>query len=78
VVRLDRGKPAGPLLEWKVRIFAAGATLAMAGIFLDERWLTVAAIVVLAGGALLRFLPGAGEPADDGDGTETGDSGDAR
>ena len=35
--RSDRGRRAGRFLEWKVRIFAAGAVLGLAGIFLDER-----------------------------------------
>ncbi len=54
---LDRNRRAGPYLEWKVRIFAAGAVLGLAGILMDEAWLRMAAIVVLAGGILLRFLP---------------------
>jgi hypothetical protein len=41
-----------------VRIFVAGAVLGLAGIFLDEAWLRIGAIVVLASGMLLRFLPG--------------------
>lgn len=55
---LDRNRRAGPYLEWKVRIFAVGAVLGLAGILIDEAWLRIAAIVVLAGGILLRFLPG--------------------
>lgn len=56
VLRLDRSRRAGPHLEWKVRLFAVGAVLGLAGIFLEEAWLTGVAIVVLAGGALLRFV----------------------
>lgn len=55
---LDRGRRAGRYLEWKVRIFAAGAVLGLAGIFLDEAWMRFGAIGVLAAGMLLRFLPG--------------------
>lgn len=55
---LDRTRRAGRFLEWKVRIFAAGAVLGLAGILLDEFWLRVAAILVLASGIVLRFLPG--------------------
>jgi hypothetical protein len=62
---LDRRRRAGRFLEWKVRIFATGAVLGLAGIFLDEEWLRIGAIVVLAAGALLRFLPGAKPPADE-------------
>jgi len=55
---LDRRRRAGRYLAWKVRIFAAGAVLGLAGILLDEAWLRVTAIVVLALGVLLRLLPG--------------------
>ena len=61
-------------LEWKVRIFTVAAVLVLLGIYLEERWMTGAAIVVLAGGMLLRFVPGdaeAAEAAEDGEaGTE--------
>jgi len=67
VLRLDRSKRAGAFLEWKVRLFAVGAVLGLAGIFLEERWLTGTAIAVLTGGALLRFLPGARPPGGDDD-----------
>lgn len=66
IVLLDRRRRAGPYLEWKVRTFVLAAVLALAGIYLDERWLTGAAIVVLFGGLSLRFLP-AGETEPDGD-----------
>ena len=65
---LDRRRRAGRFLEWKVRIFATGAVLGLAGIFLDEEWLRIAAIAVLAAGVLLRFLPAekpAAEEAED-------------
>lgn len=52
---------AGRFLEWKVRLFGAGAALAVAGMALENRWIVGAAIVVLVAGFLLRFLP------DDGD-----------
>ena len=54
---LDRRRRAGKYLEWKVRIFAVAAVLGLAGIALDNRWMTGAAIMVLMGGFLLRFLP---------------------
>jgi hypothetical protein len=59
---LDRHRRAGRFLEWKVRIFATGAVLGLAGIFLDEELLRIGAIVVLTAGVLLRFLPGAKPP----------------
>ena len=70
MLRLDRSRRAGRFLAWKVRVFSAGAVLALAGIYLDERWMTGLAILVLLTGMLLRFLPGTSDsdsgPADDG------------
>jgi hypothetical protein len=57
VLRLDRSRRAGRYLVWKVRLFSAGAVLALAGIFLDDRWITGVAIAVLTAGVGLRFLP---------------------
>jgi len=56
VFRPVRDRQAGPFLEWKVRIFVTGAVLGLAGIFLDERWMVGAAIVVLVLGMAIRFL----------------------
>ena len=53
-----RASPAGPLLEWRVRLFSAGGVLGVAGILIEERWLTGLAIVLLGAGVLIRFLPG--------------------
>lgn len=58
---LDRSRQAGRWLEWKVRIFTAGAILAVVGMYLEERWMTGAAIVVLLAGFFIRFLPGGEE-----------------
>lgn len=70
VFRPDRTRARhDPYLDWKVGIFSAGAVLAMAGIYLGERWMTGAAIVVLLAGLLLRFAPSE-EVVDDG-GRET-------
>lgn len=55
--RLDRSRPAGPQLEWKVGIFLVAAGLGLDGIYLEEGWLTGGAILVLLGGVLLRFPP---------------------
>jgi hypothetical protein len=57
-------------LEWKVRIFIAGAVLGLAGIFLDDRVLVTAALVVLAVGAGLRLLPEEREPGEGGEAGE--------
>jgi hypothetical protein len=64
IVFLDRRRRAGPYLVWKVRIFVVAAVLGLAGIYLDERWLTGTAIVMLFGGLSLRFLPAGREEAD--------------
>lgn len=71
MIILDRRRRAGPHLEWKIRIFVVAAVLGLAGIYLDERWLTGPAIVLLFGGLSLRFLP-TGESETDGedDGSE--------
>jgi hypothetical protein len=66
---VDRSRRGGdPYLKWKVRLFAVGATLGLAGIFLDIRGLIWAAIVVLVVGFLVRFLPHAS-----GDGQDPGE-----
>jgi len=68
---LDRSRRAGRYLEWKVRLFTVGALLALVGMYLEQRWMTGAAIGVLALGMGLRFLPGGrerhGTDVDDGD-----------
>ena len=60
LVFLDRGRKADgyPWLEWKVRVFAAGAALAIGGMVLRIEWLVTVAIVVLVGGFMIRFLSG--------------------
>ncbi len=45
---------------WRVRLFALGAVLALAGMGLALRWLVWAGIGALAAGLALRFLPGRG------------------
>lgn len=54
----DRSGKSDRHLEWKVRIFSVAAVLVLVGIYLEERWMTAVAIVVLAGAMLLRFVPG--------------------
>lgn len=63
-------------LEWKVRLFSVAAVLGLAGIYFEERRLTGAAILVLAGGILLRLIP-LREPVDDGHARRDGDEGGA-
>jgi len=59
IVFLDRGRTSGPYLEWKVRLFTVAAVLAVTGMYLEARWMTGSAILVLAAAMLLRFLRGA-------------------
>ena len=73
VLRLDRSRTAGPLLEWKVAIFLVAAGLGLGGIFLEEGWLTGAAILVLLGGVLLRAST---RPSPEGEGRDEGDEDD--
>jgi hypothetical protein len=71
----DRSKRAAGHLEWKVRLFVAGAVLGASGMYLEETWLTGAGIVVLLAGALLRLAPGGGGPTEreeDGDSAGVG------
>ncbi len=42
---------------WKVRLFALGAALALAGMAWTVRWLVWAGIAALAAGLALRLLP---------------------
>lgn len=73
-VFFDHSGRERPHLEWKVRLFAAGGVLGVAGMWLEEKWLTGTAIAVLLVGVLLRLLPGrAGRPgAGSGDGGDDG------
>ena len=76
--RPDRRRRGDRFLEWKIAIFSVAAVVGLAGIYLDERWLTGAAIALLAGGMSLRFLPGGGvaRPAAD-EGLDADDGSDA-
>ena len=58
-------------LEWRVRLFGAGALLALVGISVQLPWLIYTAIVVLVAGMGLRFLE---EPLEaDGDSDSQGE-----
>lgn len=56
-----------PWLAFKVGAFSAGAVLAMAGIYFNERWLIWASIGVLLLGFGARFLSPPGEEEGSGD-----------
>lgn len=70
---LDRSRRGDPHLEWKVRLFSVAAVLALCGIYFDERWMTGAAIAVLAAAMALRFV--GRKAGGDEDGDAEGDSG---
>ena len=55
----DRSRKADdyPWLAWKVRLFTAGAVLAVFGMVQDDNRIIAVATVVLLAGFLLRFLP---------------------
>jgi len=55
-----RRRYADRFLEWKVAIFSIAGGVALVGIYFEERWMTGAALALLLGATLLRFLPGAG------------------
>lgn len=64
------GEPSPHYLEWRIRIFGAGAIIGLGGIWADQRWLVNVAIGVLAVGMLLRALRQRGTSAEGED--ETG------
>jgi Flp pilus assembly protein TadB len=53
--RAPRDEP-DPFLDWKLRIFFAGAVLLMAGVLLDRRVLALLAAVVLGAGLILALV----------------------
>jgi hypothetical protein len=57
---LHRGAKADrhPWFEWKVRLFLAGAAIALVGIGTGRDWIVAIATFVLFVGFVLRFLPG--------------------
>ena len=69
---LDRDRQAGRFLEWKVRLFSVAAVVALAGIYLDNRWWTGAAVVILMVGMLLKFLPSDPRDSEETEETEEG------
>ena len=51
-----RTKASKAFLESRIGLFFVGATLGLAGIFLDTSWLVTTALIVLLGGVALRGL----------------------
>lgn len=76
MVFVDRRRRAEsyPWLVWKVRLFVAGAVLAVAGMALEMRWLLGIATAFLVTAFLLRILPG-GQGLEVEDGDPYGDAG---
>lgn len=70
---IDHSRRRRPHLVWKVRLFAAGAVLGVAGMYLEERWLGGAAIILLLAGVLVRFVPDGGDGSAEAEGDEDGD-----
>ena len=62
-----RRDSSDPYLDWKIRLFFAGAILAMVGIGLESSVLVGLAIPVLLLGIGLRILPGGKSDAEGGD-----------
>lgn len=58
-------------LRWRLRLFAAAAVLALAGMYFDDGWLIWAAMAVLVAGLLVRFVP----TQDERDGAREGEGG---
>ena len=53
-----------PYLDWKVRLFLAGAVVALVGMARESSWIVGVAVALLAAGFLLRFVPAADEERD--------------
>ncbi len=54
-----------PNLEWRVRLFGAGAILGVVGMWADQGWLVNVAIAVLLLAFLLRFRADRDETSQD-------------
>jgi hypothetical protein len=69
---VDRSRKADdyPWLPWKVRLFLAGAALAVVGMAVDSNVLVGIAMGVLVFGFMIRFLPGGKGVAEGEDGEE--------
>jgi fatty acid desaturase len=58
VIFLDRGRrKSDAYLSWKVRLFFAGAVVALLGMAVASSWVVGAGTLILLGAALLRFVP---------------------
>lgn len=55
-MRASRERRHDPYLEWKVRVFSVAAVLALAGMYMEERWMTGLALVLLGGAMVVRLV----------------------
>ncbi len=62
---LDRNPRSRRFLVWKTRIFAVAAVIALVGMYLNNPYVTGAALVLLLVGVALRFVPERVEPSAD-------------
>jgi hypothetical protein len=59
VIFLDRHRKGDdPHLDWKIRLFVAGALVALVGMARDSAWMVAGGLLTLLGAASLRFFPG--------------------
>jgi hypothetical protein len=54
---MDRKPRSRRFLVWKTRIFAVGAVIALVGMYLNNPYVTGAALVLLLVGVALRLVP---------------------
>jgi hypothetical protein len=54
---IDRKPRSRRFLVWKTRIFAVAAVIALVGMYLNNPYVTGAALVLLLLGVALRFVP---------------------
>ena len=54
---IDRKPRSRRFLVWKTRIFAVAAVIALVGMYLNNPYVTGAALVLLLVGVALRFVP---------------------
>ena len=54
---IDRRPRSRRFLVWKTRIFAVAAVIALVGMYLNNPFVTGAALVLLLVGVALRFVP---------------------
>lgn len=74
---LDRRRRHDPHLEWKVRLFSVAAVVGLCGIYFDERWMTITALLILAAAAGLAISGRRGMGVEDDEDEAEDDGGEA-